>query len=102
IGVFKVIGGKCGVLCGKGGAAAVGELIGVQFELEASSFCRGKEALGLFGRECNAFAKRIDGVGKVFSRNGAQQGTANEIDGRATILRLLGGQSMQAEKRAPN
>ena len=64
-----MIGGERAVARGERGAAEIGELLGVQFYGQAMRTGGIEDAGDLGGREGDALAEPIDGVGKLLARH---------------------------------
>ncbi len=97
-GVFEMIGRQRAEPCRETRPAEVGELIGMQFHLEAERRGGGEDTRGLVGGEGNRLAKGIDRVGQTRPRDGRQHLRADEIDIVALSSGVFRRQRMGAEE----
>ena len=95
-----MIGGEAVELRHQGGAAAVGDLVGVEFHRQVVGARCFEHATGLRRGEADGFAKGINGVDKAFAGQGRQDLIANQVDIIVGASVIFGGDGVGAKESA--
>ena len=82
----------------QGGAALVGELLGVQLDRKPEPTGRLEHLVSLPGGEADPLAERVDGIDEALRRRARQAVLAEELDELVGTTLVFGWQRMRAEK----
>ena len=96
VGMFQMIRRQRAVRGCEAGAVERGELLGVELDRQSRGARGGEHAVGLRGREADAFAKGVDRVGKP--DRGGDHGVAHQIDIGVGAAGIVGWQSVRAQQ----
>ena len=98
VGVFEMVGRQRAEARGERRAAEVGELVGMQLDRQAERLRRVEDARDLLGREGDALAEAVDGVGQPFGGDGRQHLVDDQVDIGVLVALGFRRQRMRAEE----
>ena len=102
IGVFEMVGRQRAVARGKGGAAKIGQLVGVELDRQTLGLGGIENARHLRGRKRDTLAEAVDGIGQALRSDRIHHRACDEVDIGVLVTIGFARQRMSAEEGGAN